>query len=149
MTQKRMLVFVPFEDILEEVEPLDSLLWFLAHGFKEFIVFLINNLSAEESIQFNEIDLSDHCLNLYGQTPLEHLTDLYFEGCEILDRCDASARTFNEDKLIIETICAQVMDLVQTRLSNVFMDELVSEIDPDFIPFWSAKRLVIALKSKH
>ena len=147
MTQKHQLLIIPFDDILEEIQPLDSLFWFSEYSFKDTIVQLLINATAESFKTFNDLDLENLAVDLYGQSITELIISEYQEGMELLDRCNAASDIINEEEDLIRLIIGQLVCLVENRLKTILSDLLVSDVNTNFIPFWNATRLVLKIKT--
>lgn len=146
MMSRPLLLIIPFDDVLEEIEPLNSVLWFIDYGFKDIILNLLVNLTTEESKTFNEINLDDLSINLYGQTLTDVIISDFQRSIDTLDRCNATLENLREEEQFLKTIILQLTQMVEDKLKLILGDMLMTDIKADFKPFWNASRLVLGMK---
>lgn len=147
MTQKPILVFVPFEELIEEIEPLNDVFWFLDYDIKQFIANLVSNLREEECKTFKNIDITDLMISLYGTDLGEFFIQELFLMLDRLDRTNTSPILDTVgDEILIQTVSDKIKNSLENKLSMVMGDIFLTEISDIIEPCWNNDRLIIALK---
>lgn len=145
MTLEQTLIIVPFDDVLEEVEPLDSLLWFLDYGFKDMVQNLVITATEEET-QFDVIDLNDLYTSRYGKSVNELVIDDLHHFLQIQDRCTTPYDTEHEEEALIALVIEQLVHLVEKKFKLFLKDVSTSSLVSDSAPFWNGNRIVFIVK---
>lgn len=144
MTQrKRLVVLISFDEILVEYETFNHLLWFNKKGIKTVIESIIDGLPALYATPFNEVDIEQLYVDLYGNTPQEVMQNEYYKSIEDLDRCNAEPVDLQEDAILIKFVISDLVNDVQNQIRQVFSQDTIWDADPIKEITWRGNNLIL------
>lgn len=148
MTQKPILVFVPFSELVEELEPLKDCFWFLECDLKTLISIFFANFCATDGFVQKSLDVNSLMQDLYGQNLEQFLIYEFHAALERLDRCNASLmnKATQSDEALIRLVAHLIDESLKKKFEKLLGEEEALEVSPDIIPFWNRDSLVFAIK---